>query len=171
MDDDDHYRPWYLAQLRPNSLAMALRNLSRQSVTYFAPTEPRTERRGQQFVTRDVPAFPGYIFVQPNPHGGGIRAVNGTRGVSKIVSFGATPAIIPDDLIEALRLRFASGADRVTNTFSPGDHVQVLEGPFTEFIAQIDAVAPMERVYLLINLMGRETRVVVDAKILRRTNT
>lgn len=169
MDDDAHYRPWYLAQLRPNSLAMALRNLSRQSVTYFSPTEARTERRGQQFVTRDAPAFPGYIFVQPDPHGGGIRAVNGTRGISKVVSFGTTPAIISDDLIDALRLRFMSGAERATNIFSPGDHVQVLEGPFTEFIAQIDAVAPKDRVYLLINLMGRETRVVVDAKVLRRT--
>lgn len=159
--------PWHLAQLRPNGLSMALRNLERQSVTVFAPTETRTDRRGQKFVTREAPAFPGYVFVQPSPATGGIRAINATRGITKLVSLGPEPAVVPHDLMAALRLRFAPSFEFPAPEFSPGDRVQILKGPLSEFIAQVEATAPQDRVYLLIDLMGRATRVAVDARHLR----
>ena len=168
MTDDDPHRPWHIAQLRPNGLSMALRNLERQSVTYFAPTETRTERRGQKFVTRDVPAFPGYVFVQPSPAAGGTRAINGTRGITKLVSLGPEPAIVPSDLMSALRMRFSPRVERPPPAFFPGDHVKILEGPMADFMARVEATAPQDRVYLLINLMGRATRVAVDARAIRR---
>jgi transcriptional antiterminator RfaH len=167
MTQDDPHLPWHLAQLRPNGLAMALRNLERQSVTVFAPTETRTERRGQKFVTREAPAFPGYVFVQPSQATGGIRAINATRGITKLVSLGPEPAVVPPDLMAALHLRFAPRVELPAPEFSPGDRVQILAGPLAEFIAQVEATAPQDRVYLLIDLMGRATRVAVDAKHLR----
>lgn len=167
MTQDDPYLPWHLAQLRPNGLAMALRNLARQSVTVFAPTETRTERRGQKFITREAPAFPGYVFVQPAPATGGIRAINATRGITKLVSLGPEPAVVPPDLMAALRLRFAPRVELPPPEFSPGDQVQILTGPLADFIAQVEATAPQDRVYLLIDLMGHATRVAVDAKHLR----
>lgn len=168
MTDDDPHLPWHLAQLRPNGLAMALRNLERQSVTYFAPTETRTERRGQKFVTREAPAFPGYVFVQPSPAAGGIRAINATRGITKLVSLGPEPAIVPPDLMNALRARFAPRVELPPPVFSSGDKVKILEGPLADFMARVEATAPQDRVYLLIDLMGRATRVAVDARSIRR---
>ena len=168
MTDDTPHLPWHLAQLRPNGLDMALRNLERQSVTHFAPTETRTERRGQKFVTRDAPAFPGYVFVQPSPEAGGIRAINGTRGITKLVSLGPEPAIVPPDLMSALRIRFAHRVELPAPAFSPGDQVKILEGPLADFMARVEATAPQDRVYLLIDLMGRATRVAVDARSIRR---
>ena len=167
MTEADPNLPWHLAQLRPNGLSMALRNLARQSVTVFAPTETRTERRGQNFVTREVPAFPGYVFVQPNRATGGIRAINATRGISKLVTLGPEPAVVHPDLMAALRLRFAPRTDLPAPEYAPGDQVQILTGPLADFIAQVEAAAPKDRVYLLIDLMGRATRVAVDAKHLR----
>lgn len=147
---------------------MALRNLERQSVAHFAPTELRTERRGAKFVTRDVPAFPGYIFVQPSPALGGISVVNSTRGITKLVTLGQGPAIVPAGLIAALRLRFAAPDITPAPQFDQGDRVKILDGPFAELVAQVDATPAAERVYLLINLLGRDTRVAVDARSLKR---
>lgn len=159
--------PWHLAQLRPNGLSMALRNLERQSLTHFAPIETRTERRAGKFVTREALAFPGYVFVQPGPHAGGIRAINATRGISKLVALGPEPATVPHDLIEALRLRFSPATEVAVPDFAPGDQVQILEGPLADFVAQVEATAPEGRVYLLIDLMGRATRATVDARHLK----
>jgi transcriptional antiterminator RfaH len=167
MTQDDPQLPWYIAQLRPNGLSMALRNLERQSVNVFAPTETRTERRGQKFVTREAPAFPGYVFVQPSHETGGMRAINSTRGINKLVSLGVKPAVVPRDLIAALRLRFAPSVELPPPEFSPGDRVQILSGPLSDLIAQVEATAPQDRVYLPIELMGRATRAAVDARHLR----
>lgn len=167
MNIHDPHLPWHIAQLRPNGLSMALRNLERQSVTVFAPTEIRTERRGQKFVTREAQAFPGYLFVQPSPTTGGIRAVNSTRGITKLVSQGSEPAIVADELMEALRMRFAPRVELPAPEFFPGEDVKILDGPLAEFVARVEATAPKDRVYLLIELMGRATRVTVDARQLR----
>jgi transcriptional antiterminator RfaH len=148
---------------------MALRNLERQSLTHFAPMETRTERRAGKFVTREALAFPGYVFVQPNPDAGGVRAINATRGISKLVALGPEPAAVPHDLIEALRLRFSPAPEVAAPDFAPGDHVQILEGPLADFVAEVEATASEGRVYLLIELMGRATRVAVDARRLKFT--
>jgi len=170
MTQDDPHLPWHLAQLRPNGLATALRNLARQSVTVFAPTETRTERRGQKFVTREAPAFPGYVFVQPSAASGGIRAINGTRGITKLVTLGLGPAPVPHELMNALRARFAPRDATPATAFLPGEAVQILDGPLTDFMARVEATAPKDRVYLLVDLMGRATRVTVEAKQLRSLN-
>ena len=167
MTDDAQQPNWFIAQLRPNGLSMALRNLERQGVPHFAPMEARTERRGQKFVTREAPAFPGYVFVQPSAASGGIRAINGTRGITKLVTLGLGPAPVPHELMNALRARFAPRDATPATAFSPGEAVQILDGPLTDFMARVEATAPKDRVYLLVDLMGRATRVTVEAKHLR----
>ena len=167
----DDTATWHIAQLRPNGLLMALRNLERQSVAHFAPTELRTERRGAKFVTRDVPAFPGYVFVQPSAASGGVMAVNSTRGITKLITLGQGPAIVPAGLIAALRIRFAPPDITPAPQFDQGDWVKILDGPFAEFVAQVEATPAAERVYLLIDLMGRATRVAVDARSLKRESS
>jgi transcriptional antiterminator RfaH len=68
----------------------------------------------------------------------------------------------------ALRIRFTPRIALPTPDFTPGDRVQILEGPLADFIAQVEATAPNDRVYLLIDLMGRATRVAVDARSIKR---
>ena len=41
------------------------------------------------------------------------------------------------------------------------------KGPFAEFIATIESIAPDRRVWVLMEIMGGQTRVAVDAHQLR----
>ncbi len=41
------------------------------------------------------------------------------------------------------------------------------KGPFTDFVARIESIAPDRRVYVLMELMGAPTRVAVSAEHLR----
>lgn len=156
---------WYLVQLKPNSLSRAQTNLERQGFGCFAPRERRSVRRSGKFVTADLPVFPGYLFVTLNPENGSWRVINSTYGVARLVSFGAGPAPLPDGLMQALLARYGDGGEGEGTSigFRVGDDVVIREGPFADFVASVEAIDPERRVHLLIDFMGRHSRVTVEA--------
>lgn len=151
-------KAWFLAQLKPNGLKLALRNLDRQGFATFCPRQDRTHRRGTRFVEKDTPLFPGYLFVQFDPNAGCWRAINSTYGVSRLVSFGGSPRPVPEPLIAGLQARTDDKTDAL---FSPGDEVEITCGAFADFVATVDSLAPEQRVWVLLDLMGRQTRVAI----------
>lgn len=161
--------PWYLAQLKPNGLGLALRNLARQKVTVFAPTETRTLRRAGQFITKEAPVFPGYVFVQIDPMTCSLRAINGTRGISRLVALGAEPCTVPRDVMAALFVRFSEeNAPCPAPLFQPGDQIDIREGPFADLVAQIEVTEPNDRVIVLMDIMGRTSRVRLETTQIRK---
>lgn len=49
----------------------------------------------------------------------------------------------------------------------PGDEVTMTKGPFADVIATIESVTPDRRVWVLMDIMGGQTRVAVQADQLR----
>jgi len=169
MSYHDTANTWFLAQLRPNSAAIAERNLQRQHFLTFLPRETCTRRVRGQFVSRPEPLFPGYIFVSFNPARGRWNTINSTFGVSRLVSFGSAPAQVPDDLVSKLILRCdAEGMLRAAHDLSEGDTVVIASGPFSDFIGQIETIEAEKRVFVLLDMMGRQTRVQANAQDLRK---
>lgn len=164
MTTDDTTTNWFLAQLKPNSHKIACRNLERQGFETFLPVEAETVRRNGEFKTTLKPLFPGYIFVGWSPDTAGWQSVNGTLGVTKLVAFGEQPAPVPDEIIAALMQRYGEAA-----ALEKGDRVRVKSGPFVDFIAQVERVSPDQRVWLLLDLMGRKTRISAARQDVRRT--
>lgn len=161
--------PWYLAQLRPNALAIARRNLLRQGFDTFCPMQPATRKTPRGFVPDIKPLFPGYVFVSFDPAVPGWSAINGTLGVARLVSFGSRPEPVPADLVAALRLR--CGPDDCLlppDDLGPGDLVRVTAGPFADFVCTIEAIDTDRRVWVLLDLMGRQARVAFRPDQLRR---
>lgn len=151
---------WFLAQLKPNSANVAERNLARQGFETFLPLEEETCQKNGWFATALRPLFPGYIFVSLDANLGLWRSVNSTHGVTRLVSFGAAPAPVPFGLLAALRARCdEAGKLLPPETFNPGDKVVLNTGPFAQFVAEVESLAPDQRVWVLIDLMGRQTRV------------
>jgi transcriptional antiterminator RfaH len=161
-------RSWFLAQFKPNCHQIAERNLARQGYQVFLPVEDVTRKSGRKFVTRRQPLFAGYLFVAFDTALGGWRAINATYGISRLVSFGADPAPVPLDLICGLMLRCdAKGKLLPPRLLNPGDRVRLTEGPMADFAATVEAMAPDQRVWVLIDIMGRTARVAVQAEALR----
>lgn len=159
MSDNSPALSWYLAQLKPNSARIAERNLSRQGFHSFLPRIETTRRRAGRFITGEEPLFPGYIFVQIDRDRGGWRKVNSTQGITRLVSFGQAPSPVPLGLVDALRARNAPDGDLVAQAPpQPGDKVRVTRGAFAEFFATVEATARDRRVWILLDLMGREVR-------------
>lgn len=160
-DRPDEDAPWYVAQLRPNMLHMALRGLNRQGFDVFLPKLPSNPRRTSGVDLPWVPLFPGYVFVSFDPARPGWRAINSTRGVTRLVGFGTEgPRPVPPGLIKDLQLRCnENGLLTPPEALGPGDRVRLLRGPFADFVATIEAVTPDRRVWFLLDLLGRRTRV------------
>lgn len=159
---------WYLAQLKPNAAAIAQRNLERQGFRTFLPVEEGTRRHRGRFVTAERPLFPGYVFVAFDAEHGPWRQINSTRGIARLVSFGRDPAPVPRALMARLGEGGAAAQARVPRALPrPGDRVRVTKGPFADFLAEIERVAPDRRVWILLELMGGRARVSVDRGQLR----
>ncbi len=164
----DRGTTWFLAQLKPNSVKIAERNLKRQGFRTFLPVEEVTKRAKSKFVTAERPMFPGYIFVSFDVSKGGWRAINSTNGITRLVSFGKDPAPVPLDIISGLMLRCdAQGKLIPPKLLSPGDQVAMTHGPFADFVAEVEKIDPDRRVWVLLDIMGGKTRVAVNAGQLR----
>ncbi|MZR13369.1 transcriptional activator RfaH [Maritimibacter sp. DP07] len=168
MTGQDRDRHWFLAQLKPNCAHIAERNLGRQGFETFLPMEEETRTRKGKFITASRPMFPGYIFVAFDAARGLWRSVNSTYGITRLVSFGKEPAPVPHGLVHELRTRCDdSGLFVADDLPEPGDAVTVTQGPFANFVAKVEKIAPDRRVWVLMELMGAQTRVAVDSAHLR----
>lgn len=165
--------PWFVAQVKPNCLSLAVRNLRRQGFSIFAPTLEVTRRRGDAFKTAYAPLFPGYIFLSLGAEIVHWRSVNSTYGVGRVVSFGGAPAAVDGRFVDALRARCdAEGRilpEPAGPSFRVGEEVRVSVGPFANLVGQIEKMAADGRVTVLLGLLGGRTRVGVSAAHLERT--
>ncbi|MEY3490244.1 MAG: transcription antitermination protein RfaH, partial [Pseudomonadota bacterium] len=117
---------WYVVHTKPRQEQRALENLQRQGFKAWLPTiEVEKLRRGK--LTRVIePMFSRYLFIQLDTTQSNWSPIRSTLGVSKLVSFGNVPAVVPDPLIQALQQ--ADGSQR-EYLLKEGDAVQFVSGP------------------------------------------
>ena len=156
---------WYLIYSKPQQERVALENLSRQYYRAYLPLiRVRRRSRGRRRALVE-PMFPRYLFVFLSDVGENWGPIRSTRGVARMIRFGAKPAIVPPGLIEALR----GGEDEhgVQNLPEPvyreGDRVLISDGPMAGYEAIFAANSGKERVLLLLDIAGKAASVQVGS--------
>ena len=153
-------KQWHLLQFKPNSHRLAVRNLQRQDFETFLPLQEITHHKGSRFTIDLRPLFPGYMFVGVELDAAPWRAINGTIGVSRLISFTDKYKPLPLNLISSLMLRCdEEGKLLPLKTLNAGDSVEVVNGPFVNFVATVEKFDGQQRVWILMELMGRGIRV------------
>ena len=164
---DASHLHWYLVHCKPNSVKLARQNLINQNFDVFLPMQKITKRKANQFQTILRPLFPGYLFVQLDSLAGQWRKINNTRGVARLVQLGANPCPLPDAVIAALLERCDSEhVLQKPGELEIGQKAEIFKGPFSGLIAEIIEVEPDSRVYLLLDIMGQETQIIVEPSII-----
>lgn len=159
---------WMLAQAKPNSDAIAERNLTRQGFDTFRPLERQTLVRAGRFVTRTRAFFPGYLFIHHPAEYPPWSLVNSTYGVARLVKFGDRLAAVPEHIIGELRAACdQDGFIALATQFGPGREVEIQSGAFVNLIGRIERLSPNERALVLIDFMGTQARVDISAANLR----
>ena len=151
---------WSLVQLKPRGHRLAKANLERQGFKTFLPLQNVTKRSAHKFVDRNVPLFPGYMFVELDTAQNAWRKVNSTLGVARIVSLGGTPTHVPNEIVNGFISRCdGEGILRPTQGFEVGQDVEVLRGPFANLVAKVEEISSDQRVWILIDLLGQSSRI------------
>ena len=154
---------WYIVQFKPNSHKIAVRNLQRQGFGTFLPMHEVTRRTAAKFETVIRPLFAGYMFVACNPEKAPWRQINSTYGISRMLSFTEGTKPMPEALIAGLRARCNSvGKVEPLENFEAGQSVKMHSGPFESFIATVEQMVSDARIWVLLDFMGKETRVQVS---------
>jgi transcriptional antiterminator RfaH len=161
---------WYLIYTKPRQEKSALQNLEQQGYQCYLPLLPKEKLRQGAVALSEEPLFPRYLFINlaQDFMAKSWSPIRSTKGVSRLVRFGAEPARIDDALVDLLRDHEFSVLAEPERLFNPGERVRLTEGPF----AGIEGIYQMadgdRRVMVLIELMSAKVVVPVMAGNLRK---
>lgn len=158
---------WYVAQTHPNAESKAVVHLNRQGFVTYLPRYLKRRRHARRVDTVAAPLFPRYLFVEIDLSAQRWRSIYSTVGVSQLVGSGDAPTAVPAEVIALLRQREdASGLIKLEHrpNYAVGDKIRVLDGVFYDCLGLYDGMADRDRVAILLDLLGRKVRIVVDAE-------
>lgn len=169
----DSARPtWYAVFTRPRQEKTALAHLQRQGFECFLPMADNPYQRQNKSHKHLVePLFPRYLFLKAIAAIQNLAPVRSTRGVISMVRFGTELAVVPDAVINAIknRMETTSGLIRIAPApVNTGDKVRVFDGPLAGVSGIVEEWNSENRALILMELLGRSTRVEVDAMILQK---
>lgn len=159
---------WFVAHTHPNAEAKATLHLNRQGFEIYFPRYLKRRRHARRVETVAAPLFPRYVFVAVDLAAQRWRSIYSTVGVTRLVCNGEDPTPVPDGVVEALRsCEDAGGFIKLDSrsAFRAGDKVRVLDGAFSSCLGLFEGMAERERIAILLDLLGRKVRVVLDADL------
>jgi transcriptional antiterminator RfaH len=155
---------WYALRSKPRKEDVVWRQVRTRGFETFYPrirvhpVNPRSKKVR--------PYFPGYLFVYADLEEVGLSIFQWMPHAMGIVNFGGEPAVVPENLIHAIRKRveeIAQAGGELFEGLKPGDIVRISDGPFKGYEAIFDARLPgTERVRVLLELLGNQRRVPVE---------
>jgi transcriptional antiterminator NusG len=127
------------------------------------PTEEEVEIKDGQRRTVQKKVFPGYVLVEMIMGDDSWYVVRNTPGVTGFVGSGNRPMPLQDAEVKAILKQMKMETPKVKVSFSKGERVKVVDGPFTDFIGVVDEINPERgKVKVLVSFFGRETPVELD---------
>jgi transcriptional antiterminator RfaH len=158
---------WYVVQTQPHAESRADEHLRRQGFTTYLPKLLKHRRHARKTETVSRPLFPRYMFVRIDTGSQGWHAIRSTFGVTGLVGGDHGPTPVRDGIVESLRAQQGDdGYFRAPSacSFAPGAAVRVMDGTFATTIGFFESVGDNERVSVLLELLGRRVRVVLNSE-------
>lgn len=157
---------WTVAIAQPNRERTALEHLERQGYRAYCPQTRRMRVQKGRKVEVNVPLFPRYLFVEIEDDRW--WSLRGTRGLASIIIDNTTeqPYRVRDNVLDAVKrieAELSVKKDERISRFARGQKVVLIDGPFEGHSAIYDGQSAKDREYVLLELLGRATRVEVGA--------
>lgn len=147
---------WYALNSHPNKEDLLSKQVEASGFEVFFPrirVNPVNPR-----ARKIKPYFPGYLFVKAEIEEVGVSVFNWMPYSKRIVSFGGEPSIVPDALINAIKLKIDKinhEGGEIFNDLSHGDLVSITFGPFEGYKAIFDSrIGGAERVRVLLKMLS-----------------
>jgi len=89
--------------------------------------------------------------------------VRTTPGITSFVGINNKPTPLPQKEVEAIQKFMTMEAPKYKASFSVGEAVKIIEGPFADFLGTVDHIDDEKgKVQVLVSIFGRETPVELD---------
>ncbi len=160
---------WYVVQTQPNAENKAAWHLTRQGFDVYMPRYRRRRRHARRVDMVPSAFFPRYMFVAIDLASQRWRSIQSTIGVSRLVCNGDRPAAVAERIVTQLKSREDVEGFITLDPkplFAPGDKVRVQDGVFEECLGLFEGMTDNERVRILLDLLGRKVRVLLDADVI-----
>ncbi|MBI4598012.1 MAG: transcription termination/antitermination factor NusG [Candidatus Omnitrophica bacterium] len=131
----------------------------------LVPTERVAEVRGGKKRISERKFFPGYLLIHMEMTDESWHLVRTTPGVTGFIGAGRRPVSLSEDEVSEILRQTEERKDKPTSrvTFSKGEGVRVIEGPFTNFSGVIEEVnAARGKLKVLVSIFGRQTPVELE---------
>ncbi len=155
-------RRWYVVNTHAKAEHKAAWHLSNQGLPAYLPQYLKRRRHARRVDMVKAPLFPRYLFVELDIERDRWRVVSSTIGVNHVVGGEMGPTPVPDGVIELIRAREdETGLIPLAREarFAKGDKLQILDGAFADSIGLFECPSDEDRVFLLLDLLGRQVRV------------
>jgi len=159
---------WHVVQVHSHAEKKAAAHLRRQGFETYLPLYLKKRRHARRVETVTAPLYPSYLFVRFNSLIHRWRSIHSTIGVVRLVCNGDIPAPLDQAIIENLKSRENEQGfiqlDRRPK-FALNDKVRVSDGVFTDCLGLVEGVSDRDRVVILLNMLGRKVRVLLDEEL------
>ena len=151
---------WYVIHTKPRQEQRALANLEQQGYTCYLPLLATEKLYRRVLKVVHEPLFARYLFIQldSSQAGKSWSPIRSTLGVSRLVSFGAEPAVISGELIQALRAQADGQTQQPQRLFEPGERVQIVQGAFAGLEAVYQMADGESRAMVLIDILSKSVK-------------
>lgn len=107
--------------------------------------------------------FPGYVLVEMIITDDSWYVVRNTPGVTGFVGPGSRPIPLSPSEVAQILKQMGMDEPKPKIDFEVGESVRVVDGPFADFIGNVEEVLPDRRkIKVLVSMFGRETPVELD---------
>jgi len=157
-------RSWYLVLTKAQSEFNAQENLLRQGYEIYLPLVQTSRRCNGKNIKRTEAFFPRYLFIYLNKETDNWSPIRSTIGVADIVRFGGVPAVVPEIMIDKLKMNEDEfGLQSFEKKeFKQGDKIEIISGAFEGYKAVFQKMKNAERVSVLLDIVGNNTQVTLS---------
>ena len=129
-------------------------------------TEEVVEMKDGKRKTSKRKTFPSYVVVEMMLNNETRHLVQNVPGVTRFVGSGQDPIPLREAEVKRILGHMESGGrmrGAAEVPFKSGEHVKVVDGPFTDFTGVVDEVNPeRQKVKVMVSIFGRATPVELD---------
>ncbi len=163
---------WYIVHTYAGHENKVARNLKQRVETMgfetrifdiIVPTRQTIKVQGGKKEEVSEKIFPGYVLVKMILDDESWLLVRTTQGVTAFIGAGNKPTPISQQEVEAIQKFMTQEEPLYKTSFSLGEAVKIVDGPFADFLGTIDSIDETRgKLRVLVSIFGRETPVELD---------
>ena len=156
-------KQWFVVQSKCNQEAVAEVNLERQGYEAYCPRIIQKCRFRGRWKKLIKPLFPRYLFVHLEQGLDDFTPIRSTFGVTGLIRFAGVPQAVTPGVVEEIKSREDDKQRIVVGRprWQPGEEVEIVDGALSGLKGLFLAERGEERVVILLEMLGRENKVVV----------